>query len=188
MRVDRCFAFIDLCGFTAYTEENGDEEAVLLLAGFRTSLREAAARRGVRIVKWLGDGAMLSSTMPDAVIALVVETDHQLERTSATLSLRAGMDVGPVIMFEGDDYIGRSVNIAARLCDKAEAGTVLATPDDLHLPTWVHIADTRTVSIRGIAEPLEVVALAAEPSMFGSPRGNGVLVSLVDGLTRRIRP
>ena len=53
MRVDRCFAFIDLCGFTAYTEENGDEEAVLLLAGFRTSLREAAARRGVRIVKWL---------------------------------------------------------------------------------------------------------------------------------------
>ena len=153
MRVDRCFAFIDLCGFTAYTEENGDEEAVLLLAGFRTSLREAAARRGVRIVKWLGDGAMLSSTMPDAVIALVVETDHQLERTSATLSLRAGMDVGPVIMFEGDDYIGRPVNVAARLCDVAGPRKLLATDAvTLERPEWVSASPAGVFEVKGLQQ------------------------------------
>jgi class 3 adenylate cyclase len=32
-------------------------------------------------------------------------------------------------MFEGDDYIGRSVNMASRLCDRAKEGKVLATAD-----------------------------------------------------------
>ena len=165
MRVDRCFAFIDLCGFTAYTEENGDEEAVLLLAGFRTSLREAAARRGVRIVKWLGDGAMLSSTMPDAVIALVVETDHQLERTSATLSLRAGMDVGPVIMFEGDDYIGRPVNVAARLCDVAGPRKLLATDAvTLERPEWVSVNPAGVFEVKGFSNGINTALLGLVPS------------------------
>jgi hypothetical protein len=52
----------------------------------------------------------------------------------------------------------------------------------------VHVSEERTVNIRGIGEPVAVVALAAEPAMFGPSRQPGVLVSLVDGLTRRIRP
>ena len=60
MRVERCFAFVDLSGFTAFTEHYGDEQTVVVLASFRTRVREVAARRGVRVTKWLGDGAMLS--------------------------------------------------------------------------------------------------------------------------------
>ena len=48
MRVERCFAFVDLCGFTAFTERYGDERTVVVLAGFRTTLRGIAARRGIR--------------------------------------------------------------------------------------------------------------------------------------------
>jgi len=186
-RVHRSFAFIDLSGFTDFVDAHGDEAAVEELQRLRSSVREVTPLFGVRVEKWLGDGCMIVGVDNEPVVAAVVAIQQRHQRTGA-LSLRAGIATGDVLLLEGDDYIGRSVNIAARLCDKAEAGTVLATPDDLHLPTWVHIADTRTVSIRGIAEPLEVVALAAEPSMFGAPRGNGVLVSLVDGLTRRIRP
>jgi class 3 adenylate cyclase len=76
--VNRCFAFIDLSGFTAYTDRHGDEQVVVVLAQLRVGLREAAARRGVRVVKWLGDGAMLSSTMTDAVCALVVDMDFRM--------------------------------------------------------------------------------------------------------------
>ena len=47
--------------FTAFTERFGDERTVVVLASFRTRVREIAARRGVRVTKWLGDGAMLSS-------------------------------------------------------------------------------------------------------------------------------
>jgi class 3 adenylate cyclase len=34
---------------------------------------------------------------------------------------------GRVILFEGDDYIGRPVNLAARLCDEAEPHQLLVT-------------------------------------------------------------
>src|SRR5439155_4428296 len=112
--------------FTAFTDRHGDEQTVLVLAQLRSALREAAARRGVRVVKWLGDGAMLSSTMGDAICALAVELDHRMIETIPSLAVRAGLASGPVIMFEGDDYIGRSVNLAARLCDQAQPHGLLA--------------------------------------------------------------
>ncbi|WCO67075.1 adenylate/guanylate cyclase domain-containing protein [Iamia majanohamensis] len=155
MRVDRAFAFVDLCGFTAFAEHNGDERAVLVLAELRSLLREVAARRGVRVVKWLGDGAMLSSTMPDAVAAMVVEADERLAQALPSLALRAGMDNGPVIMFEGDDYIGRPVNVAARLCDAARAHEVLATElVATTLPSWIGCEEVPRLHVRGIEGPL----------------------------------
>ena len=155
MRVDRAFAFVDLCGFTAFAEHNGDERAVLVLAELRSLLREVAARRGVRVVKWLGDGAMLSSTMPDAVAAMVVEADERLAQALPSLALRAGMDNGPVIMFEGDDYIGRPVNVAARLCDAARAHEVLATElVATTLPSWIGCEEVSRLHVRGIEGPL----------------------------------
>lgn len=161
MRVERCFAFVDLCGFTAFTDEHGDDRVVLVLAEFRTILREGAARRGVRVVKWLGDGAMLSSTMIDAVAALVVELDNRMAGVIPSLPLRAGLDSGPVIMFEGDDYIGRPVNAAARLCDTAGPGEILATPRVVGgLPGWMEAGGPDPVAVRGLSEPLEVRLLS----------------------------
>jgi hypothetical protein len=43
MGSEHCFAFVGL-GFTAFTERFGDERAVVVLAGFRTRVREVAAR------------------------------------------------------------------------------------------------------------------------------------------------
>src|SRR5215203_7565736 len=60
--VRRNFGFIDLCGFTALTDEEGVGEAVAALSTFRAVVRERAGWRGVRVAKWLGDGAMLVST------------------------------------------------------------------------------------------------------------------------------
>ena len=57
--VRRNFAFIDLCGFTSLTDEKGVGEAVMALSTFRSVVRERAGWRGVRVAKWLGDGAML---------------------------------------------------------------------------------------------------------------------------------
>ena len=126
MRVERCFAFVDLSGFTAFTERHGDEHTVAVLASFRNRVREIAARRGVRVTKWLGDGAMLSSTDTEPVVSMVIELGAT-ERSLVPLSIRAGMAQGPVIMFEGDDYIGRAANVASRLCDSAAPTQVLAT-------------------------------------------------------------
>lgn len=126
MRVVRCFAFLDLCGFSRYTEEQGDAAAVVVLARLRALLRSQAAKRGVRVTKWLGDGAMLSGIDATAVMACAAEVRDRV-RSEGPLALRGGIAEGPVIMFEGDDYIGASVNLAARLCSAAAPGQILVS-------------------------------------------------------------
>lgn len=160
MRVDRCFAFVDLCGFTAFADRHGDDHVVLVLAELRATLREIAARRGVRIVKWLGDGAMLSSTMVDAIVALTVEIAFRMNHARPSLPVRAGLAVGPVVMFEGDDYIGYPVNVAARLCDRAQPHQLLATVDvAAGRPGWVGADAATSFVVRGLEREVATRAL-----------------------------
>ena len=76
MRVTRSFAFVDLAGFTAYTQRHGDQETVTMLALFRATLRDICSRRAVRIAKWLGDGAMLVAVEPTPLLSAVLELQH----------------------------------------------------------------------------------------------------------------
>ena len=57
-RVERTFGFIDISGFTMFTDQHGDAASVNALAEFRQVVRDVASHHGVRIDKWLGDGAM----------------------------------------------------------------------------------------------------------------------------------
>lgn len=159
MRVERCFAFLDLCGFTAFTERYGDEQTVLVLASFRTRVREVAARRGVRVTKWLGDGAMLSSGDTPAVVAMVLEIASMVPQ-EVPLQIRAGLAQGAVIMFEGDDYIGRATNVAARMCDAAGPGQILATREvSSRAPRWVSIGPPLAYPAQGFDRPIEASLL-----------------------------
>lgn len=160
MRVARAFAFIDLCGFTEFTECHGDEVAVQVLAQLRAGVREIAARRGVRVAKWLGDGAMLSSTATDSLVSMTIEIRHRLRLTIPDLAVRVGMDLGAVIMFEGDDYIGRAVNVASRICDEAAAGQILATAEVAgELPAWTTPSDRRAMVFKGFTHAIDVVSI-----------------------------
>jgi adenylate cyclase len=125
--VRRNFAFVDLCGFTQLTEEDGVAEAVVALSTFRSVIRERAGWRGVRVAKWLGDGAMLVAVEPRPLIEAVLRMEHALDQRGCRLPLRGGIAGGRVILFEGDDYIGRAVNLAARLCDEACPHQLLIT-------------------------------------------------------------
>jgi adenylate cyclase len=129
MRVDRSFAFVDLCGFTRFTDTHGDEQAVGVLNRFRTAVRQISSDYGVRVAKWLGDGAMFVSTTPAPLVGAVLELVRRADDVEVLLPLRVGMSSGEVILFEGDDYIGGPVNLAARLCDAARPGEVLASAD-----------------------------------------------------------
>src|SRR2546421_11253564 len=128
MRVRRYFAFIDLCGFTRFTEVHGDEEAVAVLTGFRTLVRFIASEHGVRVAKWLGDGAMFVSTDGPALAAALLVLDKRAS-DAVDLPVRAGFSGGDVILFEGDDYIGGPVNLPSRLCDVAAPREILAGAD-----------------------------------------------------------
>ena len=161
-RVNRAFAFIDLSGFTALTKEKGDDEAVEVLHLFRLAVRDAASSRGVRIAKWLGDGAMLVGVETEPLVEAVVDIENRISESGSPLPLRAGIAAGPVILFEGDDYIGHAVNIAARLCDEAAPREVLAVADTVS--SLLVNTDAEPVGervIRGLDDPVQVVRLTA---------------------------
>ena len=98
--------------------------------------------------------------MTDAVCALVVEMDFRMRSAIPSLAVRAGLDCGPVIMFEGDDYIGRCVNLASRLCDQAGSHEILATESVMaSRPVWIQAGDCQPRLVRGLEQPVAVTAL-----------------------------
>lgn len=159
-RVTRTIGFIDLSGFTNYTQIEGDEAAVAALTFFRAATREVCVRHGVRIAKWLGDGAMLVGVEAEEIAEAMTELRRLMGESDAPLPLRAGVATGPVILFEGDDYIGSIVNLASRLADLAKPGQLLAPKDFVSaLMVNTEAQSLGPIQVRGLAEPVEVVSL-----------------------------
>jgi len=146
--LDRTFCFVDLSGFTGYTREHGPHEAVRLLEEFRAVTRSSAAQRGVRVAKWLGDGAMLVSSEAGPAVALGAHLVAHFEHTE--IAIRVGLASGEALLFEGDDYIGEPVNLAAKLCAAAEPREILADVDVDDLPDWVEVAGDVELEIRNM--------------------------------------
>jgi class 3 adenylate cyclase len=153
VRVVRCFAFLDLCGFTEFTETHGDADAVAALAQLRATLRAEAERCGVRVTKWLGDGAMLSGVEASLVVRCCANVLEQAAET-CPLPLRGGLAEGPVIMFEGDDYIGAAVNLAARLCQVAAPGQILLADGLAGRAADMRTKSLGTVDLPGLGDPV----------------------------------
>jgi class 3 adenylate cyclase len=169
VRVTRSFAFVDLAGFTAYTQHHGDQEAVAMLALFRATLRDICSRRAVRIAKWLGDGAMLVSVEPTPLLSAVLELRHCAAALPRPMGIRCGVTQGAVILLEGDDYIGHEVNVAARLCDVAGEREILATPAVAqHAPPWAKSGPAEGQPIRGLDQPVTVVRLSVRDAGPGA--------------------
>jgi adenylate cyclase len=117
--------FADLSGYTRLTDERGDETAVRLAEALQRRAEDIAADKGGRLVKLLGDGAMLYFPDPrrgvQAALELVRSFTDDLE-----LSVHAGVHAGPVI--ERDrDLFGRTVNLAARIAGTAGPGEVIVS-------------------------------------------------------------
>ena len=163
MRVNRTFCFLDLCGFTAFTDEHGDQEAVAVLGHLRAVLRAEAEDAGVRVTKWLGDGAMLSGVDAAGVIGCAVSVRDVLV-TDGRLPLRGGICEGMVIMFEGDDYIGAAVNVAARLCSEAVAGQLLVNGGAVAaVPVSLAPVALGAITVPGVSQSIDVYALDPQP-------------------------
>jgi adenylate cyclase len=117
-----CFA--DLVGFTKLGERV-EPSALGDVAGELEQMAHAVAEPPVRLIKTIGDAAMLQSSDPgallDAALALVARAD---ERGDEFPQLRAGVASGAALERAGDWY-GRPVNLASRITGVARPGSVL---------------------------------------------------------------
>jgi adenylate cyclase len=121
-------AFADLAGFTRLGEQVAADE-LGSVAGRLTALASDTAQPPVRLVKMIGDAAMLVSPDPkpllDAVLDLVERTEAEGEEFPP---LRAGIASGEGLS-RGGDWFGAPVNLASRITDKARAGAVVVTSE-----------------------------------------------------------
>jgi adenylate cyclase len=172
MRVPRTFVFVDLSGFTNYTAAFGDDAAGRILSAFRTIVRTVASERGVRVAKWLGDGCMCVAVEQEDAIAFVLDLEQRATEVCNPLTVRAGLATGHALLFEGDDYIGSAVNMAARLCDRARNVEVLMPAMQIErLPEGVRAEPFGEVELRGFPGPISVVELCGVPEPVDSDTG-----------------
>jgi adenylate cyclase len=124
--VEMSIAFADLVGFTKLGERVPAEE-LGAIAGRLTELATLAARPPVRLVKTIGDAAMLVSPDPDALLAASLELVAAAEAEGEAFpQLRAGVATGWALGRAGDWY-GSPVNLASRITAIARSGTVVAS-------------------------------------------------------------
>jgi adenylate cyclase len=121
---DVAVCFADLVGFTRL---GGEVEVRELgnVAGRLANLAAAYAVPPVRLIKTIGDAALLVSPAPGPLVAVALELVAAVEREELP-SLRAGIAYGPTLLRAGDFY-GNAVNLASRVTGVARPGSVLCT-------------------------------------------------------------
>ena len=147
-----CFA--DLVGFTRLGEEVPPDELGRLAARLEALAADATAPP-VRLVKTIGDAAMLASVesqpLLDAALDLLDAADAEGEDFP---QLRVGVALGRALSRAGD-WFGRPVNLASRITQIARPGSLLAQrevreamPDEYR---WSYAGERR---LRGVREPV----------------------------------
>ncbi len=114
--------FIDLTGFTRYTEEEGDLEALDVIENFVETV-EATMPPEAAIVKTIGDEVMVVSPDPASLTEWAVRL---MGRFPERPQPRVGIHYAQAVYRDGD-YFGTHVNLAHRVVNRAHAGEVLAT-------------------------------------------------------------
>ena len=145
-------AFCDLTGSTQLTEQLGDEGAARMADRLAETLRVTTARHGGRVVKLLGDGAMLYFDRPAG--AARAGLDLVGAASEAELPpLRMGIHAGPVVFRDGD-YYGRTVIVAARVADLIGPAQVVLTGDAVSQISGGDLMfdDMGAAELKGVAE------------------------------------
>jgi len=153
-------AFVDVVDSTTMAGALTGTEVASALRDFDRIAAEAATRHDVRLVKLIGDGALLAARDAAPLAEGVAEIIAQVGELPVLKAARAGVTLGPVAAHDGD-YFGQVVNLAARASSAADAGEVLLdTEAALALPGRTEPAGD--YDLKGFTEPVSLHRLVPE--------------------------
>jgi adenylate cyclase len=153
-------AFMDLSGYTALTEERGDETAADLATSLAQLVQRTATHHNGEAMKFLGDGVMFRFREPAAGVRGALEVIGATEPLGLPPA-HVGMHIGAVIERDGDVF-GRTVNLASRLSGKAGPGEVLVSREVVDACGGaIGFTPLGAVELKGVAEPVPL--FRAEP-------------------------
>jgi adenylate cyclase len=153
-RVRVAIAFADLAGYTRFTEEAGEEEALSsverFVEGVTNTLPEDA-----RVVKTIGDAVMVVGQDVGALVDWAVGFAALFEERPEP---RIGVHWGTTLYRDGD-YFGRDVNLASRVVARARGGEVLVTDAVVEAVKGAgHLSfeEIGQVKLKGFTEPRQL--------------------------------
>ena len=158
--VETVVVFVDMAGFTAFTEARGDHGAAQLADTF-TTVAEMVLGPGDEIIKTIGDAVMITSQDALEALAFLRRLHDETRRIPGFPLLRAGVCAGPVVKRRGDVF-GSTVNTAARLAAVAQPGQIVA---DEKVASAIRGADPLVpkplgrLQLRNVSSPVAAFAL-----------------------------
>jgi len=150
--------FVDLSGFTPLTESMGDDAAARVVERFSDLVREAARRHAGKVVKQIGDEFMLVFADPSNGVQCGLDIGDAISVEPQFPAARVGAHHGSLLYREGD-YIGTTVNIAARVTDAAGRSEFLVTSavrENATLPSGVDAFAVGPRALKGISGEVEL--------------------------------
>ena len=156
----------DVVGYSAAMERDEAGTLARLKANRATLFDPCVARHGGRLVKLMGDGALVefASVVAAVECAGEIQQASEVHDDEATrIRYRIGINLGEVIV-EGDDLYGDGVNVAARLQALAEPGGVAisgSVRDQVAGKIAAGMEDLGEHAVKNIARPIRVFALRA---------------------------
>ena len=167
----------DVAGYSTLMAEDEAGTLARLKALRGEVIDPAITRHAGRIVKLMGDGALVEfASAVDAVTCAVSIQSAVLERDSGgqqPIRFRVGINVGDVIV-DGEDIYGDGVNLAARLETLAEPGGVClsrAAADQVRDKVPFRIDSGGEQLVKGSVRPIEVFRVVAGERGAATPAG-----------------
>lgn len=179
--------FVDMRGFTRASAQLGEDDVVRLLEGYFALVVDVAMAHGGRPCNMTGDGVLaafgLDPAPRGAALGALRAAREVLDawkamsadwqaRHGVVTGLGIGIHMGPVIAgpigppsFRHDTVVGDTVNIAARLCQRARSGEALFSEAVRRTPgidgLGLEILELPPLQIRGRDAPLGMHCLPA---------------------------
>src|SRR6185436_679840 len=168
-RIESTFGFIDLEGFTALTEAQGDVDAAQIATHF-AKLTASVLGPGDRLVKTIGDAVLVTSPNAASGVALVERLLTEAAADPRMPSLRAGLHHGSAVEKDGDVF-GAAVNLAARVAAEAHAGEVLGTEAiaEAARVVGIPVAELGAVSLKNVRGKIKLFQLALVVGVTATP-------------------
>ena len=158
----RVIVFTDLSGSVAQTYQLGDAGHLELLRVHDKIVRQELEANGGREVKHTGDGIMAAFTSVASAVGFAIAAQRAFreynEGSAVPLDVKIGLSAGEPVTDDNDDLFGASVQLAARLCDAASAGEIIASlaVRELSAGKQFRFDDCGPVQVKGLPEPIAV--------------------------------
>ncbi|MCH8065536.1 MAG: DUF4242 domain-containing protein, partial [Chloroflexi bacterium] len=158
----RTILFTEMVGSTSITQRLDDAAGMELLRAHDEIIRTALDEHGGSEVKHTGDGIMASFLAASSAVECSISIQrafhtHAEEQPDRAVRVRVGLSAGEPVM-EHNDLFGAAVQLAASICDCADASAILVANvvRELCIGKGFLFADTGEQTLRGFEDAVRI--------------------------------